>query len=116
MSDRKDELFIYEQISKEKDFIPGFGAKELSVILIAALIGFITGSAIKAATGQFIYGFFTAAGIVAVTGAVVRRDIGGENFIDKIRLFVFTIKMQKIYLYYYEDKETENERTEDNGE
>lgn len=108
---RKEGLVIYEQISKKEDFIQGIGPKELTAIVIAAITGFVIGGVITKNTGQLAYGFISVVGITIIALAVVYRDVGGENLIDRIRLILKTLDMQRVYRYEY--KETDHERTDD---
>lgn len=114
MEENRKPLDIPTNASDKDDYIQGIGRKELAIIavsligcvIIAVITYSILNDMMKAACLAFI--------VLTVTVMIVKRDIYNETMIDKIRIMVNYIKMQKQYKYIQQDfLEVSNEQRED---
>lgn len=97
----KKRLYIPEKILDSDDYITGFGATELTISVVALLVGIIVGVVIFQINENTITAFLIGIGILLITIFLIRRDACNENVFHKIRLLRKNSKTQKQFKYQY---------------
>lgn len=112
-------LKIPENASDRDDYIQGIGPMEVTIILISLVIIIILMVVIYVIGKNMALTIFGGIFLIAIVIMVVKRDSINENMIDKLRLFVGYMRMQKKYEYEQADVlgggEGEEQNTEDDG-
>lgn len=97
------DLKIPDNTSDRDEIISGIGMKEIAIIGIMLIVSIVVVIVFFLILGSLPIAFFIAFLVMATTIMFVMRDRIGENMIDKIKIFIHYIKMQKKYQYKHYD-------------
>ena len=101
--DRKKDLYIPLPVTDSKDYITGFGQRELGYLIVTLVAALIVAGIVEVVFGSIgvtaLVGFsFIGCGVM-----IVRKDQWDESMIDKLKLILEYQKIQKKYEYQYHD-------------
>ena len=108
--EKKNDLKVPQNTSDRNEIIAGLNGKDIAVIACVGIVCIAMAVVIYMFTENMAIGCLGAFGILALTFMIVVRDRIGENLIDKFKIWVRYLKMQKQFFYKKTDlfNEVEN--------
>lgn len=99
--ERSRKLYIPVNVVESRDFVSGFGKKELAITGGALFIAVILAFIIYAVTANTIVSVGAVIFLVAGTVMAVRRNSHNESIVDQIILIHKYCQAQKRFVYEY---------------
>lgn len=101
--EKDDMLPIPVNVPNQKDFVAGFGGKEITITVIALIISIIIAVIVMINSGNVIYAIGIIGLVLSMTISFIRRDRFNESFIDKLHFMKEYFKAQKKFEFRFKN-------------
>lgn len=103
MESKKNELYIPLPVTDSRDYITGFGQREMGYLIVSFVVAIFIGILFQILFGNVATTVVSSFSFIGLMVIIVRKDNYDENLIDKVHIFIEYQKCQKRYEYEYYD-------------